>query len=144
MSSLKSVHDSGIEHVDGTAVYVADVDEGPRMLVGLAVCSPHAHARITHRSGEEAAAMPGIRGVYFASDIPGDNHIGPIIHDEPLLAEEVVESTGQAVAFVLGESAEACRLAAERVHITYESPTCDFEYPGSGQAGFLPYNTASD
>lgn len=121
MSSLKSVHDSGIEHVDGTAVYVADVDEGPRMLVGVAVCSPHAHARITHRSGEEAAAMPGIRGVYFASDIPGDNHIGPIVHDEPLLAEEVVESTGQAVAFVLGESAEACRLAAERVHITYES-----------------------
>ena len=120
MSSLKSVHDSGIEHVDGTAVYVADIDAGVKMLVGLAVYSPHAHARIVSRNGAEAAAMPGIRGVYFAKDIPGDNHIGPIVHDEPLLAEDIVECTGQAVAFILGDTAEACRLAAEKVEIVYD------------------------
>lgn len=121
MSSPKSIHDSGVEHVDGTAVYVADIHAGPKMLVGLAVYSPHAHARITHRNGDVAANMPGIRGVYFANDIPGDNHIGPILHDEPLLAEELVECTGQAVAFILGESEEACRLAAAHVTITYEA-----------------------
>ena len=36
----------------------------------------------------DAFAVDGVVGVWFESDIPGDGHVGPIVHDEPLLAEE--------------------------------------------------------
>ena len=118
--TLSAVHESAIEHTDGTAVYVADLPVPKGTLVGHIVCSPHAHAKIISRSGEMAQKQPGIAGVFFAHDVPGDNKIGPIVHDEPLLAEEFVEFMGQGVAFIVGENAEACRKAAAFIEVEYE------------------------
>ena len=117
--SPRSVHESGVEHANGSAVYVADLPVPKGTLVGRVVMSPYAHAKIIHRSAEAARNVPGVEAIYFADDIPGDNHIGPILHDEPIV-EDRVEATGQAVALVVGHSAEACRLAAEQVIVEYE------------------------
>ena len=115
-----SVHESGHEHANGSAVYVADLPVPKGTLIGRVVYSPHAHAKILRRCANEARKTPGVEAIYFADDIPGDNLIGPIIHDEPLLAEEIVEATGQAVALIVGHTAEACRIAAEKVEVDYE------------------------
>ena len=56
----------------------------------------------------------------FAEDIPGDPLVGPIVHDEPVLAQDHVFFNGQVVALVIGESAEACRAAAALVEVDYE------------------------
>ena len=56
----------------------------------------------------------------FSHDIPGDPLIGPIVHDEPVLALDTVHYAGQAVAMVVGESYEACRAGAEAVRVDYE------------------------
>ena len=44
--------------------------------------------------------------VLTAADVPGLNDVGPVVHDEELLASARVHFLGQAVALVVGESLE--------------------------------------
>ncbi|MEY2408595.1 MAG: xanthine dehydrogenase large subunit [Verrucomicrobiota bacterium] len=113
-------HESGHLHVTGEALYVDDFTAGQAMLEVWPVCSSHAHARILSRDVEVARRMPGIRTVLLGEDVPGLNDVGPVKHDEPMLAVDEVLFHGQVIALVVGDSLEACRLAAEKVVIQYE------------------------
>jgi xanthine dehydrogenase large subunit len=113
-------HESGHMHVSGAAIYVDDESSGRGMLEVWPVCSPHARARILGRDATEARQTPGIARVLFAEDVPGANEVGPVRHDEPLLATDEVYYHGQIVGLVVGETEECCRLAAERVQVEYE------------------------
>jgi xanthine dehydrogenase large subunit len=113
-------HDSARLHVTGEALYVDDMPAPVGTLYAAPVPSAHARARILSRSAAAALDRPGVVAVYFHTDIPGDNRIGPIIHDEPLLAEDEVFFRGQAVALVLAETEAAARAAIEAVEVTYE------------------------
>jgi len=114
-------HDQAFGHASGKARYIDDFAHPPGMLQAMVVGSPVAHGRITGTDATDARAVPGVRGVYFASDVPGENNVGPVHHDEPLFAEEVVRCVGQPVAVVVAESREACRIAAAKVRITTEA-----------------------
>jgi xanthine dehydrogenase molybdopterin binding subunit/xanthine dehydrogenase small subunit len=111
-------HESGHKHVTGEAVYTDDQPAGA--LEVWPVCSPHAHAKILSREATAARAMPGIRAVLLAEDVPGDNNVGGVKHDEILLADKEAVFHGQIVALVVGQSQEACRAAAEKVVVEYE------------------------
>jgi len=111
-------HESAHKHVSGEAVYTDDQPAGA--LEVWPVCSPHAHARILSRDATAARAMPGIRAVLLAEDVPGENNVGGVKHDEILLADQKVLFHGQIVALVVGRSQEACRAAAEKVVVEYE------------------------
>lgn len=115
-----SSHESAVEHVTGVARYVDDLPEPRDMLVGLPVYSPHARAKIVARDGTIARVLPGIHAVLFADDVPGDNIIGPIVHDEELFAKDEALCVGHTVALIVGESLELCRVAAKALDITYE------------------------
>ena len=111
-------HESAHKHVTGEAVYTDDQPSGA--IEVWPVCSPHAHARILRRDATSARAMPGIHAVLLAEDVPGENNIGGIKHDEILLADKRVSFHGQIVALVVGQSQAACRAAAEKVLVEYE------------------------
>ncbi len=111
-------HESARKHVTGEAVYTDDQRTG--MLEVWPVCSPHAHARILLRDATAARAMPGIRAVLLAEDVPGANNVGGVKHDEILLADKKTFFHGQIVALVVGETPAACRAAAEKVVVEYE------------------------
>jgi xanthine dehydrogenase molybdopterin binding subunit/xanthine dehydrogenase small subunit len=111
-------HESAHKHVTGEAVYTDDQTAG--MLEVWPVCAPHAHARILRRDAAAARIMPGIHAVLLAEDVPGENNVGGVKHDEILLADKVVLFHGQIVALVVGESQEACRAAAQKVQVEYE------------------------
>jgi xanthine dehydrogenase molybdopterin binding subunit/xanthine dehydrogenase small subunit len=113
-------HESAHKHVTGEANYTDDQTAGKAMLEVWPVCSPHARAKILKRDATAARAMPGIRAVLLAEDIPGRNDVGAVTHDEILLADKEVRFHGQIVALVVGESAAACRAAAEKVLMEYE------------------------
>ncbi|MDC0714138.1 xanthine dehydrogenase molybdopterin binding subunit [Stigmatella sp. ncwal1] len=113
-------HESGLKHASGEALYVDDLPSPPGTLVGHIIASPHAHARLVRQEAARARALPGVHAVLFAEDIPGENDIGPVLHDEPLLADGEVHCVGQAVALVLAESAALCRQAARLVELEYE------------------------
>ena len=116
-----SPHESAHLHVTGAAKFADDFTAGQAMLEVWPVGSPHAHARITRRDATEARRMPGVRAVLFADDIPGLNDIGVVKKDEPLLAVNEVLYHGHVVALVVGDSPEACRAAAEKVVVEYDS-----------------------
>jgi xanthine dehydrogenase molybdopterin binding subunit len=113
-------HESALGHVSGSAIYVDDRSAGRDILEVWLVCSPHAHARLLGRDVAEARRARGIVDVLLAEDIPGLNETGAVRHDEPLLARDKVNYTGQIVALVVGETQECCRKAAELVRIEYE------------------------
>ena len=111
-------HESGPKHVTGEAIYTDDQTAG--MLEVWPVCSPHARARILKRDASQARALPGIRAVLLAEDVPGANNVGGVKKDEILLADKEVWFHGQIIALVVGQTQEACRAAAEKVLVEYE------------------------
>ena len=114
-----ALHESGLKHTSGEALYVDDLPTPPGLLTGLVIASPHAHANLKRRDATRALALPGVHAVLFAQDIPGDNDVCPVkgVHDEPLLAIDAVHCVGQSVALVLAESAALCRQAAALVEL---------------------------
>jgi xanthine dehydrogenase large subunit len=90
------------------------------LLRALTLTSPHAHAKITSVDASEALKIEGVVAILFAKDIPEHNNVGPIFHDEPLLADGEVHCVGQNVGLILGESLEACRAAREAIAVSYE------------------------
>ena len=107
-------------HTRGESEYVDDVRQPAGMLQAAVFASPVAHARITKLQSDRARAIKGVHAILDARDIPGQNQIGPIIQDEPLLAEGSLHYVGQPVAVVLAESAEIARTAVRMINIQFE------------------------
>ncbi len=122
-------HESGLGHVTGAARYVDDLPEPPGLLHGVIVTSPVARGRLLGVDVSGALRVEGVARVLTAADIPGDNHVGPIVHDEPVLAEGELLWNGQPVALVLGATREAARLGAAAVVVRHEAapPVLDLD-----------------
>jgi xanthine dehydrogenase molybdopterin binding subunit/xanthine dehydrogenase small subunit len=114
-------HESAHKHVNGEAVYTDDIAlRSGRALEVWPVHSPHAHAKIKKRDVSAARKMPGIHAVLTADDLPGLNDVGAVRKDEELLAGKVAQFHGHIVAAVVGETADQCRAAAEKIKIDYQ------------------------
>jgi xanthine dehydrogenase molybdopterin binding subunit len=112
-------HESAIGHVTGRALYVHDTALRRDVLSVWPVRSTHARATLLRVDFSKALAAPGVSAVLTASDIPGINNTGPARHDEPLFATDEIQFHGQLIAAVIGDSMEACRLAADLIEIEY-------------------------
>ena len=116
-----NMHQSAYKHVSGVSVYVDDIAVNDQLLNGYVVYSPHAHAKIVSFDLAKAQALPGVLAILSAADIPGENNLGPIVHDEPCLAENEVTFVGQAIFLIAAEDEETARAAADLIDITYET-----------------------
>ena len=128
-------HESAVGHVTGRAMYVDDTAQRRKMLDVWPVCAPHVRAKILRRDATRARQALGIHAVLLAEDIPGENNTGPVRHDEPLLADKEILFHGQMVAFVVGESLQACRAAAALVEVDYEPLPAVIGLPAAIVAG---------
>jgi len=113
-------HESGQGHVTGSAIYVDDMSPPEGTLCALVVPSSYARAKILRKDASEARALAGVHDVLFAEHIPGHNLVGPIVHDEPLLAEDEVFTVGQSVALILADDIAIARAAAAKIEIEYQ------------------------
>lgn len=113
-------HDSAVQHVNGSALYVHDeaLRSGP-LLHAWPVQSAHAHARVLKIDTTAARAMHGVAHVLTAADVPGRGLIGPVQHDEPLFPDEVCYH-GQPICWVLADGEEHARRAAASVRVECE------------------------
>ncbi|MEJ7736704.1 MAG: molybdopterin cofactor-binding domain-containing protein [Chitinophagaceae bacterium] len=100
-----------IAHTRGESVYLDDIPLLAGTLFGAVFGSPAAHGKIIKLDLSHAKHLPGVVRIFTYEDIPGENQIGGIVPDEPLLAESHVHYCGMPVAFVVAES-EAAALAA--------------------------------
>ena len=107
-------HESAHLHVAGSATYVDDLPE----LAGTLHCalglSPVAHGRLRAMDLDRIRAMPGVVDVFAAADIPGHNDCGPILHDDPILADGELRHVGQPVFAVVARTRGDARRAAAK------------------------------
>jgi len=108
-------HESALRHVTGEARYVDDMPHPRGLLHGMIWSSPWARATNLRIDKRAALGVPGVHAVLTADDVPGENNVGPVFHDEPVLAAGDVSCKGQPVAFVVAETREACREALSKL-----------------------------
>ena len=101
---------------------------------GFVLRSPHAHAKINSIDTTEAMKTPGVLLVLTAKDIQAagygtlpcmidlKNRDGSAMvkPERPILATDYARHVGDPVAFIVAETIEAARDAAERVEIDYD------------------------
>jgi xanthine dehydrogenase large subunit len=113
-------HDSAERHVAGSAIYVDDLPEPPGLLHVHLGMSARAHARIVKLDLSAVRASPGVVLVLSAEDIPGENDVSPVLHDDRLFAAGEVICVGQSLFAVAATSIAAARAAAAKAVVEYE------------------------
>lgn len=104
-----------ILHVRGESRFVADEPFPTNTAFAAVVPSPVAHGKLISLETGEAAQVEGVLAVLTHRDIPGQNQIGNIIQDEPLLAADAVHFVGQPMALIVAATEDAARRAARLV-----------------------------
>ena len=121
-----------LRFLTGRGNYVADI-ERPEMVAGVFVRSPHAHAKIKSIDTGAARAMPGVLAVFTGADLNASGVNGlpcgwgikgkdgqPMKEpSHPAMAQDEVRYVGDAVAFVVAESVQQARNAAEVLAVDY-------------------------
>jgi carbon-monoxide dehydrogenase large subunit len=126
--SLRRLEDA--RFLTGTGTFIEDIDLPGQAWMHV-VRSPHAHATIASIDTTAARAIPGILGVFTATDLAD---LGPLPCTVPVaslapmivpprfaLAPDRVRHVGDPVAFVIAESRDAARNAAEAVVVDYDT-----------------------
>ncbi|MCC6533469.1 MAG: xanthine dehydrogenase family protein molybdopterin-binding subunit [Burkholderiales bacterium] len=122
------VRPDGVPKVTGLAQYGADFTL-PGMLWGRILRSPHAHARIRAINTKKAEALPGVKAVITAADLPEQkfDYVGPervainFWHmTRNILAREKVLYEGHALAAVAATSKSIAEEALKLIEVDYE------------------------
>jgi len=124
----RPIRHDGTDKVTGRALYGADV-RLPGMLYGAMLRSPHAHARIVSIDTREAEAMPGVKAVVTAADLPvigdkiteqGEGSVNLRYQSNNVLARDKALYYGHAIAAVAAISPHVAEEAARLIKVTYE------------------------
>ncbi|PYM19583.1 MAG: xanthine dehydrogenase [Candidatus Rokuibacteriota bacterium] len=129
MSTMKTTRDvrgvglsiprpDGPEKVTGRVQYVADMTSRGLLHAKL-LRSRHAHARIVGIDTTRAKALPGVRAVLTARDIPELKHKAPT-RAHAVLAIDRVVFAGQPVAAVAADEAAIAEEALDLIEVQYE------------------------
>jgi carbon-monoxide dehydrogenase large subunit len=112
----------------GAGRYIADVSP-PGALHAVVLRSTHAHAKIRIADLARVKAMKGVRLVLTGTDTA---HLGPLptpgvlpdvdikVPHYPILARDVVRHVGDAIAFVVADTLEQAKDAAETISVDYQ------------------------
>ena len=109
------------EKVLGTGLYVDDMKR-PGMLHGAVLRAPKPRVKVLGIDTTEALAMPGVRLILTAADVPGERHQGHIIHDWPAMIAvgEETRYVGDALALVAAETRAEAKAALAKIKLDYE------------------------
>src|SRR6516165_818005 len=108
----------GPDKVTGQVQYVADLN--PRgLLQAKLLRSPHAHAKIVRIDVSRARALPGVRAVITAADIPQLKKKAPT-RAHAVLAIDRVVFAGQPIAAVAADELAIAEEALDLIDVQYE------------------------
>ncbi|MEN8164198.1 MAG: xanthine dehydrogenase family protein, partial [Acidobacteriota bacterium] len=110
----------------GQTRYVGDLAL-PGMLHAAIAVSDRASARVLEIDVASLRAMPGVEAVVTANDIPGDNQVGVIFPDQPLLVTDRVRMVGDRLALVAARTPEEAWNAARAINPRYRDLTGVFD-----------------
>ena len=112
-------HESAHLHVSGRALYADDIALPADTLHAAFGISAIAHGRIQTLDLAPVLASAGVFSAAVASDIPGENNYGSVLHDDPIFADGLVQYAGQPLFAVAASSHGAARKAARRARVQY-------------------------
>jgi xanthine dehydrogenase molybdenum-binding subunit len=124
----RPIRHDGTDKVTGHALYGADV-RFPNMLYGKVLRSPHAHARIRAIDTSQAEALPGVKAVVTAADLPdmtnklrslGEDVVNLRYLSANILAQDKVLYHGHPVAAVAATSIHIAEEALALIDVDYE------------------------
>ncbi len=124
----RPIRPDGVDKVTGRARFGADI-RLPGMLYGKYVRSPHAHAAIVAIDTSAAEALPGVRAVVTAADMPevadrvadlGESSANMRYVSSNTLARDRVLYFGHAVAAVAADDPYTAEEAAKLIRVEYE------------------------
>ncbi len=129
MSTMKTTRDvrgvglsiprpDGPDKVTGRVQYVADIP-ARGLLHAKLLRSPHAHAKIVRIDATKARALPGVRAVLTARDIPELKRKAPT-RAHAVLAIDRVVFAGQPVAAVAADEPAIAEEALDLIEVEYE------------------------
>ncbi len=107
-------------HLRGESLFVDDIITRQDTLYGLVFDSPKAHGIIKNINFAKAEAVEGVIKIFTYKDIKGENQIGGIIPDEPLLAENEVHFQGQPIAFIVAKTEAIAKKVRALIEIEIE------------------------
>ncbi len=107
-------------HVKGESIFVDDIPVSKDTLFATIYASPNAHCRILKIKTDNAKNLDGVVAVFTKEDIPGENQIGAIIKDEPLLAENIAHYIGQPIALIISKTKESGEKAKNLIELEIE------------------------
>ena len=96
-SGSNKPHESARAQVAGAATYVDDIPEIKGTLHAAPILSNVAHGKLLGVDTSAALAMPGVRDVIVAKDIPGHPMLASFMGDEPIFATDTVQHIGQVI-----------------------------------------------
>lgn len=108
----------GYAKAAGETVFVFDYEE-PGTLYGKIVRSKVPSGRLVRIDASKARAMPGVRAVVTAADVP-DVLAGWIVRDTPMFARDVVRYVGEPIAAVAADTLDEARRAADLIEVIIE------------------------
>jgi xanthine dehydrogenase large subunit len=127
-------------HVRGESVYLDDIPVVRGTLYACVFDAPIAHGKLKGVDTSEAEKSDGVVRVITAKDLIGENQIGGIVPDEPLLADGEVHFQGMPVAIVVATSEELARKAARKITADIEplKPVIDPRVAAANESFIVP------
>ena len=107
-------------HVRGESIFVDDISPPDSTLYAVIFTSPEAKGIIKRLDVSKAQLCRGVKAVFTAKDVPGQNQIGHIIKDQPLFAVDKVEYIGEPIALVVAVTREEAFDALKHIEIDVE------------------------
>lgn len=115
----------GLEKVTGLAKYSADYLFEKALRV-KAVRSPYPHAMVKRVDKASALKVPGVEAVILPEDVPGENQIGYLVDDQPIITTKA-RYVGDIVALVIARDEKAAWQGADQVQVEYEELPAVFD-----------------
>lgn len=113
-------HDSAAGHVTGESVFIDDIAPSHGELLVDVYGSPVARGTIRSIDLNEARKVPGVVGLYTATDVPGHNRFGPVLQDEDLLAADECVYIGHPIVIIAATSRRAIDIAKQRIKVVMD------------------------
>ena len=124
----RPIRHDGVDKVTGRAIYGADF-QITGLLHGRVLRSPHAHARILSIDTSRAEALPGVKGIVTADDLPpaedkiadlGEGAVSLKYLCDNILASDKALYKGHAIAAVAATSPHIAEEACQLIDVDYE------------------------
>lgn len=126
MNSPSNIIGTRLKRVDargkttGATKFVTDINVD-NMLHTAPVYSPVPYGRLLGIDSSKAESDPDFVAFFSAKDIPGENQVGVILEDQPLMANEIVRYIGDSVGILVATTNESAQRLAKLVDVEIET-----------------------